>query len=70
MSFIPEHEALAERLRAELAEAEEKFRQANTSESKHKALDEFERALSRYSHLMLHGEAPEEEASGAGSTVP
>jgi hypothetical protein len=61
-----EHEALIERLRAELTEAEERFRQANTPESKSKAMDSFERALSRYTRLVLHGEVPEDMAREAG----
>jgi hypothetical protein len=61
-----EHEALIERLRAELTEAEERFRQANTPESKSKALANFERALSRYSGLVLRGEVPEDMTCEAG----
>jgi hypothetical protein len=68
MPVNPEHEALGERLRAELVEAEEKLHQATTPESKSKAIDDFERALSRYSRLILYGEVPEEGASGASSS--
>lgn len=60
MSWNHQHEALVERLRAELTEAEEKFRQATTPESKQEALDNFERALSRYSRLVLDGKLPDE----------
>jgi hypothetical protein len=64
MPFNHEHEALGERLRAELVEAEERLHQATTPESKSKAVDDYERALSRYSRLILYGEVPEEGASG------
>jgi hypothetical protein len=61
-----EHEALIERLRAELTEAEERFRQAITPESKYNARANFERALSRYSALLLRGEVPEDMEREAG----
>ena len=61
-----EHEALIERLRAKLTEAEQQFRQANTPESKSKTMDSFERALSRYTRLVLYGELPEDMAREAG----
>jgi len=60
MSWNHEHEALVERLRAELMEAEEKFRQATTPDSKTVALGLFSKALDRYSRLVLDGELPKE----------
>jgi len=59
MSPRSDYEALVERLRAELTQAEERFREATTPEEKQKALDEFEQALSRYSDLVLHGKLPD-----------
>ena len=60
MSWSYGHEALVERLRAELMEAEEEFRQATTPDSKTVALERFSTALDRYSRLVLDGELPKE----------
>ena len=38
---------------------EERFREATTPEKKQKALDDFEQALFRYSHVLLDGKLPD-----------
>jgi hypothetical protein len=54
-----DYDRVLERLRRELAKAEEGFREAATEEAKQQARDHFELALSRFSRLVIHGELPE-----------
>jgi hypothetical protein len=63
MSGNPGYETLVERLRAELADAEEEFRQATTPEVKQYTLGRYEELLARYSDLVLR----KRPASAAGS---
>ena len=52
MALVPVDE-LSERLRAELMQAEERFCQAMTTESKQQTLERFENALNRYTDLLM-----------------
>ena len=53
MAELREYDLLVNRLRAELAKAEQEFRVAATPESQDRTRDQYEHALEQYSDLIL-----------------